>query len=166
MALEEHDICAVGMFRSAKEVIEPDFIECGCGSVCGDVATNPIGFSIGFDHHGHRVPPDEASDSAFNISVSGIRRLPRRLEGVHIRCARGNGEGHPFALSSDLEISEEFGDAFRSAKNVNVIQRVNPVLRFQCMDAGIVCLSIDIGVGDVLGHVIFTVSGSGLLVDS
>ena len=65
-----------------------------------------------------------------------------------------------------MEISEQLGDAFRSAKNVNVIQRLNPVLRFKCMDAGIVCLSIDIGVGDVLGHVIFTVSGSGLLVDS
>jgi hypothetical protein len=34
------------------------------------------------------------------------------------------------------------------------------------MDAGIVCLAVDIGVGDFLGHVIFTVRGTGLLVDS
>ena len=130
------------------------------------MSADPIGFPIGFDHHGHGVPSDEAPDSAFNISISRIRSLPRRPDGVYIRCARGNGERHPFALSSDLEISEELSDAFRSAKNVNVIQRVNPVLRLKCMDAGIVCLAVDIGVGDFLGHVIFTVSGIGLLVDS
>ena len=94
VTLEVNQITRIARFTTSTEkVIEGDFIEgCAAGEradVTTDLATDQspmvIGLFVGANHHGHRVPTNDALDPAFGFTIARIRRLFVRRDRIDIR---------------------------------------------------------------------------------
>ena len=86
MSLEVDLITVVAILAApTKEMIEADFIKRRGGSKRRDVPAETIGLAVGSHDHGHRVPANDALDTAFDLAVAGIRWLLVDRDRVDIR---------------------------------------------------------------------------------
>jgi len=74
---------------TVEEVIERDLVERGRRGIGRDVPADAVALLVCPDHHRHRVPADDALDTALDVAVAGIRRLLLRRDGVDVGRADG-----------------------------------------------------------------------------
>src|SRR5256885_641663 len=87
---------------------------------------------IGTNHHGHRVPTDQALDPAFHLLTSWKRRL--LADGNRILIRSGSGEGKIDTGSSSgmkLQLLQKTASTLRSASCQNVIEGIQPFAGFK-----------------------------------
>src|SRR5437870_5596124 len=75
VALEINQIAGLSLVASAEEMVEPDFVQGGARRVRGDMPAKARMFPIGVYHHRHRIPADQALDTAFEFAISRVCRL-------------------------------------------------------------------------------------------
>src|SRR5258708_32640103 len=74
---------------STEEMIEANFKERSGRGIRGNMAANAVVDSIGADHHGQRVPADQALDPALDLLVTGKYSLLFHGNCVHVGSVRG-----------------------------------------------------------------------------
>ena len=84
VALEEHQIAAMGSAVAVEEVVEAHLIKRGGGLEAGDVAAHARGLFVGAHDAGHRVPADQGLDAGFHGHVARVLFLQVHRDGVHI----------------------------------------------------------------------------------
>jgi hypothetical protein len=67
------------------------------------VAAQSVVLAIGVNHHGHRVPPNDALDAGFDSPIARIRRFLRHRDSVQVR---SRGRGRDF----DSGLAKAFGE--------------------------------------------------------
>ena len=79
VALEIDDVAIAAFGLRAKEMIERNFVQRGRGRKRRNVSADAFLNLVGANHHGQRIPADQALDAAFHLLAAGKGRLlPRR----------------------------------------------------------------------------------------
>ena len=66
-------------------MVKAYLVERGGGGVSGDMSSDAVIDPVRAHHHGHGVPPYDASYVALYFVVAGIRRLILEGDGVYVR---------------------------------------------------------------------------------
>lgn len=66
-------------------MIKGDFEQSCRRGVSRDVTSDAFVFFVGANNHRHRIPSNDAFDSAFNFAVTRIRRLLVHVDRVDVR---------------------------------------------------------------------------------
>ena len=115
-----------------KEMIESNLVQSGGGSEGGDVSANAFLNFVGAHHHGQSVPAHQALDAAFHLLASGKWRLLRNWDRVLVRSSRRERKIHSrCAPRVQRQLLNQASRAHRAALGQNIIERVNPLTRFQ-----------------------------------
>ena len=134
MSLEVNDVAVVAIALAAEEVIETDFVQRGGGGERGDVAADALLDLVGLDHHRQRVPAHEALDAALDLAAAGKRRLLAGGNGVDVRGVRREGLSNAVAAGVIAELAKEAADSRGTAGLKHVIERLEPLTRFEGFD--------------------------------
>ncbi len=129
VALEVDLVGAVGVVRTAEEVVEADFVEVGRRGEGGDVAADGAVFLVSLDDHGHGVPADEALEAAFHLAVAGEERLLGGGDGVDIRRVGGKGDVDAADIGLVFELRHEEPRPVLAATLNNAFKSIEPFAR-------------------------------------
>ncbi len=72
-------------------MIEADFKQRRGGSVRGNVAADAVVHAVGANHHGQRVPANQALDAALDFLIAGEHGLLFQGNGIDVGSIRGEG---------------------------------------------------------------------------
>ena len=85
----------------------------------------------GLEHHGRRIPAQEAFQAPFQSSLPGIAGLEMGGNGIEIGRIQGRlGHDQPSLGRKLLETSQEFSGAFIALEAEHRRQRIEPLLHF------------------------------------
>ena len=85
MSLEIDHIPFPPLIAGPEEVLEPYLVERGGGGVSGDMPADAVIDPVRAHHHGHGVPPYDASYVALYFVVARVARLVLERDGVYVR---------------------------------------------------------------------------------
>ena len=72
----------IGTLGSEK-VIKADFVQCGAGSISGDMSADAAALPIGAHYHGHGIPTNDALDAPLYFATARKRRLAFNGDGSY-----------------------------------------------------------------------------------
>ncbi len=133
----EIDSVAVAGFRGClKKVIERHFVERGRRRKRGNVSANAFLNLISADHHGQGVPAHQALDAALHFLAAGKWRLLPGRDRILIGSRRRKRQVDPsLAPGMQRQLLQKPPRTVRSAVREYIIQRVQPLPRFQYFDS-------------------------------
>src|SRR5579863_218085 len=111
---------------STEKVIESHLEESCDRSIGGDVAADVVLHTVGSDHHGKRVPANQAFDFSFDFLVAGEAGLLADRNRVRVRRIRGERHGNPGREGPVADFLEDSGRQPRLAAFNDCIERFNP----------------------------------------
>ena len=134
--LEVDDVAVVVVALALEEVIEADLVE-RCGRrISGDVAADAVLGLVGLHHHGERVPADEALDAPLDLAAAGERRLVVGGNRVDVGCVGGERQLDAVAARVVAQLAQQLADPDRAARLDHVVERLEPLARFEGLDLG------------------------------
>jgi hypothetical protein len=131
VALEVNDVAVVAVALALEEVVEADLVERRRRREGRDVAADAVFELVGLHHHCERVPAHQALDAALDLAAPGKRRLLRRGDGVDVRGIGRKGLPDTVAPGVIAELAEQPADTRRTAGLEHVIERLEPLARFE-----------------------------------
>ena len=131
MGLEVHLVAAVSLAGATINVVETHFHHGSRGEVGGDVATHPATTVIGLQHHGHRIPANDASDPGLQLYIPGIARLIGHIDRIHVIRIEGSlGQNHTTTAELLLQLDQQGLGFFGPTVLQHVGQGVEPFFLF------------------------------------
>ena len=101
------------------------------------MAADTLASQVGTDHHGHRIPPDDAFDPSFNIPAAGENRLTVGSDGVDIGCVDRMAEFDSLHVRACMQQVEQVGHPLGPLAPVNILQRLDPFPIFNIHRTGL-----------------------------
>jgi hypothetical protein len=100
------------------------------------VTADAVFNTIGAHDHGHRVPAHETLDAALDLTAAGIRHLLVGVDGVDVGRVGGEWQPHALLLGVNAELPQQGADAGSAAMLEHVVQRIEPLARFEGFELG------------------------------
>ena len=136
------DLVAGIFVLAPEEVVEAHLVEAGGAGIRGEVAADPREGVVGAQHHGRRVPADQATDPALDRLVARERGLLLGADRVDVP---GLGEGREAHVPLPGALEQLVGDepgALRALLVEELVERVDPVLGLRRIDVGKLLLEV------------------------
>jgi hypothetical protein len=80
----EVDLVAGAVIGSPEEVVEADFVQAGGAGVGGQMTADALEARVGAQHHGQRVPANDATDAVLHLLVTREIGLLLGRDGVDV----------------------------------------------------------------------------------
>src|SRR5690606_198261 len=127
LPLVEHLGSARAMRRAAEEVVEPERVKAGGGSVGGEMSAESVEAMIGPRHHDGGVPPDQTADPALHVRIAGIGWLLFRTDGVDVARLRRGRHSHSEHARPLHELVEDVLRAGSPFPLDQAVERLDPL---------------------------------------
>ncbi len=115
-----------------KKVIERNFVKRGGGGKSGNVSANAFLNFVGANDHSHGVPAHQALDAALHFLAAGEWGLRLGVDSILVWSSRREGKIYPSgAARVQRQLLQQSACALRSTMRKNVIERIQPLPRFQ-----------------------------------
>jgi len=120
------------LFRrvAAEEMLEPDLQQRRGRREGGDVSADPRRTPVRSNHHGHRVPADQALDPPLDRPIAGVRRLALRGDRVDVGGIGREGRDDLVALTPFDQPPQQEHRPLAARGLGDGLKRVDPLLRF------------------------------------
>ena len=129
--LEVDDVAVVVVALALEEMVEPHFVQRGGRRERRDVAADALFQLVGLHHHRQRIPPHQTLDAAFDLAAAGEGRLFWSGDGVDVGSVRGERLLDAFTAGVVAQLSKQLTDSNRAARLDHVVERLEPLTRFQ-----------------------------------
>ena len=136
VALDEHEVAAVGVRRRVPEMVVADVVQRRCRREARDMAAD-VGVPVRPHDHRHRVPADVVADPLLDRLIAGKLDLLVDRDRVDVRGVRREGQvGAGAARLVDQRLDQEMR-ALRALVGEHAVERVEPFPSFQGVVIGI-----------------------------
>ena len=144
MSLEINRVALELVGASPEEMVEADFKQRRGGSVRGNVAANAVVDAVGANHHGQRVPPNQALDAALDFLIAREDGLFFKGNRIQVRSVRGEGKRDAEGLSVAAKPVQQSDRGFLAFFAYDLVEGFYPLLYFLGIHAEYVRVGVSI----------------------
>jgi hypothetical protein len=127
VALEINQIARLVAVTRVEEMVEAHFQQRRQRGVRGNMAPDAGIVLILPDHHGHRIPANQALDAALHRPVAGIGGFIFGADRINVRCVELNGHLGAVGARAFVELLQQKSGAIRTGLIDHLVQRLNPL---------------------------------------